>query len=200
MKAFKGFTSDLMSRLGNGDKEKCTFQPGITMTEESSKTGRGGYHCCENPFDCLTYYALDRKNRFFKVEAAGSIDEDEQGRIACTKITLLEELNPLGLALEGMIYMIEHPGREKWQQNHLNVTVAADVAEAKETGQIAIARGEDPQVKGPVGSILGILKEEDGVGIVESKLFIVNSGQADRWLTIGAGRKLEEVPDEETID
>ena len=96
--------------------------------------------------------------------------------------------------------MIEHPGREKWQQNHLNVTVAADVAEAKETGQVAIARGKDPQVKGPVGSILGILKEEDGVGIVESKLFIVQPGQADRWLTIGAGRKLEEVPDEETID
>ena len=189
MLAFKGFTDDLRSILGNGNKETCTFQPGITMTEERSKTGSGGYHCCENPFDCLSYYSMDGKNRFFKVEAAGDIDEDEQGRIACTQITLLEELNSLGLAFEGLIYMIEHPGREKWQQNRMNVTVAADMAEAKASGHIAIARGVNPKVRGPEGSILGILKEEDG-GIVESKLLVVRAEQADRWLTIGSGRKV----------
>lgn len=192
MKAYKGFTSDLMSRLGNGDKEKCTFQPGITMTEVGSKTGRGGYHCCENPFDCLTYYAMDGKNRFFKVEAAGDIDEDDKGRIACTKITLLEELTPLGLALEGLIYMIEHPGREGWKQNKRGVIVAENLAEAKEAGHIAIARGMDPKVRGTVGSIVGLLKEEDGI-IAESKLLMVREGLEDRWLTINAGRKVVEV-------
>ncbi len=192
MIAFKGFTDDLRSILGNGNKETCTFQPGATLAEERSKTGSGGYHCCENPFDCLTYYSLNGKNRFFKVEAAGDIDEDDLGRIACTQITLLEELNPLKLALEGLIYMIEHPGRERWKQNHQSVIVAADLAEAKEYGHIAIARGMDPKVRGPEGSILGILKEEDG-NIVESKLLVVRAEQADRWLTIGSGRKVTEV-------
>jgi len=34
-----------------------------------------------------------------------------------------------------------------------------------------------------------ILKEEDGT-IVESKLLVVKAEQADRWLTIGSGRKV----------
>ena len=44
-------------------------------------------------------------------------------------------------------------------------------------------------MRGPEGSILGLLKEEDGI-IVESKLLMVIPGLADRWLTIGSGRKV----------
>lgn len=197
MIAYKGFTIDLRSILGNGRKETCEFVPGVTMTEERSKTGQGGYHCCENPFDCLTYYSLNGMNRFFKVEASGDIDEDDQGRIACTQITLLEELNGLGLALEGMKYMIEHPGREKWQQSYSNVIVTADQAEAEEAGHIAIARGEHPRVKGPAGSILGVIREQEGFGIIDAKLFVPGATEAEKWLVIGSDRKMVEVADEE---
>ena len=89
MIAYKGFTPELTSRLGDGKKETCTFEPGCTMTSEESKTARTGYHCCENPAECLAYYSWDGKNRFWKVEAEGDIDEDAHERIACTKITLL---------------------------------------------------------------------------------------------------------------
>ena len=195
MIAFKGFTKDLTARLGSGNYQ---FEEGKTYTEESSKTVRSGFHCCENPFGCLTYYALNGENRFFMVEAAGSIDEDGDERIACTEITLLKELSVLEFALEGMKYMINHPAREKWQQGHREVKVKPDMAEASEVNHIAIARGENPRVKGPKGSILGIIREAEGFGIVDAKLFVIGTSEADKWLMLGENRKVGEVQDEET--
>lgn len=70
MKAFKGFTADLRSVMGDGKKETCCFVPGETKKVERSKTANSGFHCCENPFECLCYYQMNGKNRFFIVEAA----------------------------------------------------------------------------------------------------------------------------------
>lgn len=195
MIAFKGFTQGLKSIWGNGKEETCCFSPGITLEETGSKTGRRGFHCCENPFECLSYYPLDGKNRFFKVEAAGDINEDGSERIACTKITLLEELDAKKLALYGMKYIIEHPDRERWEQWRGSVTVARDHAEAKQEGHIAIARGNDPRVKGPEGSILGILVD-NGSGITGAKMFIPKADQAGKWFRLTAGRMVEEAQDE----
>lgn len=200
MIAYKGFSKELRSVMGNGNKATCTFAPGITLEETSSQTGRSGFHCCENPFECLTYYPLNGKNRFFKVEAEGSIDEDGGARIACTKITLLEELTPLALALEGMRYIVEHPDRAEWQQSRRNVQVQADTAEVKSEDGIAIARGENPAVKGPAGSILGIIREVNGFGIVDAKLFVQSQELAGKWVGLGNGRKVVEVQDEKEND
>ncbi len=194
MIAFKGFTKELTARLGSGNYQ---FEPGKTYTEESSKTVRSGFHCCENPFKCLSYYSLDGENRFFKVEAAGSIDEDESERIACTEITLLKELSVLEFALEGMKYIVKHPDRENWQCRSRGVEVWPDTAEAEVANHIAIARGENPQVRGVIGSILGIIKETSDSGIVDAKIFVCNENTADKWLTLDVNRKVVDVKHEE---
>lgn len=191
MRAYKGFTRELISRFGNGEEETCCFTPGETKEVDASKTASCGFHCCENPFECLAYYAFDGSNRFFIVEAAGDIDEDDGERIACTKITLVEELTPLKFAMEGMKYIISHPAREKWEQSRSGVTVARDWAQANGTGCIAIARGEHPVVTGVEGSILGLIAEQNGV-ITGAKLFVVTAEQAGRSYTLNALRKLEE--------
>ena len=184
MIAYKGFAPDIRSVMGNDIKEKCSFSEGVTMEETESKTRKSGYHCCENPFECLAYYAFDGKNRFFKVDAGGDIDEDEQERIACTKITLLEELTPMRFALEGMKYMVMHMDREKWQQNHGTVIVKPEEAEAREAGNIAIARGKNPRVKGKSGSILGLLKEDERGWAAQAKIFTVKEEFADKWIRL----------------
>lgn len=200
MIAYKGFSKGLRSVMGNGNKATCTFAPGITLEETASKTGNCGFHCCENPFECLSYYSLNSQNRFFKVEAEGNIDEDDCERIACTKITLLEELTPLALALEGMKYIIEHPKREAWQQSYGNVQVQADTAEAKTKDAIAIARGKNPAVKGPEGSILGIIREGKDFEIVDAKLFVQGKELADKWVGINSDRTIVEVRNEKEND
>ena len=190
MIAYKGFTETLYSRLGDGKKENCNFRIGETKTVPESKTARNGFHCCENPFDCLNYYNFDGKNRFFKVEAAGDIDEDDGERIACTQITLLEELTPVKFAMEGMKYIINHPMRRKWQQSYLGVKVMADYADSIISGHIAIARGKEPVVMGVEGSILGLIVEKGGE-ITNCKLFVVSPEQAGKRYRLNIHRELE---------
>lgn len=183
MIAFKGFNKNLQSVCGNGDKKTCNFTPGVPMEVPDCKTAREGFHCYENPLMLPTFYRMDGKNRYFKVKAEGEIDEDESERIACTKITLIEELTPWKLAMEGMKYMIEHPLRESWKQNFVEIVVQADEAEITGEDRIAIARGKNPVAKGTTGSILGFLVD-DGKNITECKLIRVSEQQSGKWLRL----------------
>lgn len=185
MIAYKGFTAELWSRLGDRKQENCQFVIGETKRVEQSKTARTGFHCCENPFECLTYYRFDGKNRFFRVEASGDIDEDDKNRIACTEITLLKELSPLEFALSGMQYIVEHPLRSDWECDYDRVKVEKNNTQAERKGCIAIARGMDPQVKGVEGSILGLLQEDEFGDIICARLLVCNKDQAGKWLKIG---------------
>lgn len=190
MKAFKGFSPELTSLLGDHKEETSRFVPGATMYSKESKTARTGYHCCENPFECLAYYAWDGKNRFWEVEARGDIDEDSQERISCTEIRLVKELTPFEFAYEGMLYMLNHPQRGNWQQAFKGCTVAKDEAEAREADDIAIARGEVPKAKGGLGSILGFIREKDGE-ILSAKLARCDKPElVGRWLTIDENREV----------
>lgn len=144
MRAYKGFNSELTSVMGDGKKENCVFKLGETKRVESSKTVRSGFHCCENPFECLGYYPVDGKNRYFEVEAAGSIDEDGSERIACTEITLIRELDIAELALAGMAYMIMHPHRSGWQQSHRGAEVHKDKSKPEKKKKVEPIRKVAP--------------------------------------------------------
>lgn len=184
MKAFKGFTEEIKSIMGNGIAEKCTFFPGMTIEEEKSKTGREGFHCCEYVFDCMKYYQMNGKNRFFLVEAEGDIDEDANERISCTRITLIRELDAKAIALEGMIYMIEHPQRGGWECQYPGVQVKRDRAEANKSGYIAIARGEEPAVRGEAGGIAGLVRENRQGEIQNVRMIQITKEQQGCWLGI----------------
>lgn len=194
MIAYKGFTKELTARLGRGEYQ---FRAGETVREESSKTARSGFHCCENPFECLSYYPMGQGNRYFQVEAAGSIDEDGTERIACTELTLLRELSVKELAGHGMMYIVQHPMREKWKQSYSLLKVCEDTAYADREGAVAIARGQHPKVKGAAGSILGLILEPQPGVITAARLFVTGrNAKPDTWYTLKEDRKLEEVEHE----
>lgn len=198
MEAFKGFTNNLTARLGRGEYQ---FHEGETVEEEYSKTARGGFHCCENPFDCLGYYPLGMGNRYFRVEASGSIDEDDNKRIACTRMTLLEELSIKKLAGYGMMYMVKYPMRDRWEQQGINLQVKKEQACGTGVDTIAIARGKRPMVKGKKGTICGLILESETGKIEAAKLFVIGEGtKANIWYTLTGSRTLEEVTDAEKED
>lgn len=188
MTAFKGFTRELTARMGRGT---CQFEPGGSYQEERSKTVGSGFHCCENPLECLAYYPLGAGNRYFKVEAAGSIDEDGDERIACTRITLLEELGVKQLAGYGMAYMVRHPMRGRWKQQRRMCTVGPGPVEALEPGAIAISRGGRPMVQGVPGAVLGLIAEPSPGEITAARLFTVAEGQQGRWWTLEGDQIVE---------
>lgn len=196
MIAFKGFDKDLRSVFGNGNDEDCNFVPGETKISKASKTRREGYHCTENVFDCLRWHHLGGSSRIWMVEASGDIDEGEDCQISCTELTLIKELSIAEIALEGMKYMVKHHRREGWQQNGILLSIQPDKAE-DETGGIAIARGEDPRVKGGKDSILGVIVERDG-NVIDASIMKVREGQEGRWFRRTKKYKWEETDEKET--
>ena len=193
--AFKGLTKDLVASLGIGHKR---LELGATYRETGCKTARKGWHCTENPFECLGFFPLGRGNRHFRVEAGGLIDEDGGHQIACTEITLVEELDHKKLAGYGMMYMVQHPLRKDWEQDRPHLRVAEGEAAAEQAGDIAIARGPHPRAKGPEGAIIGLILEPEPGRIEAAKLFVVSGEQADIWWTVDTGRNIrEEKKDEE---
>lgn len=170
MKAYKAFEKDLTCR---GYKFSET-EPNIT---DEANTGHNGFHCAEDPLDCLSYYPDWENSVYYIVNAAGDINEDgNDSKISCTELTLIKKLNMLEFIHESVLYMMKHPHRE-WN-NH----VKREQAEAIET--FAIARGKNPIAKGKLGTVIGIAKElPDSPEINTYMLFTVDgkSYLSDTW-------------------
>ena len=136
---------------------------------------------------------MDGKNRFFCVDAAGSIDEEDRcSMVVCTRITMKKELTVKEIAGYAMLYIVKHPKRD-WQRDDRFVQVKTNTAEAPERGTIAIARGTDPKVRGAAGSVLGLIKENAAGDIIQAKVFTAGSDvKADTWYTLTEERELRE--------
>lgn len=186
MKAYKAFNTDLTCTRGNGTYQ---YRAGETYFTEQSQTARTGFHCCENPVDCLTWYPLPlgETGRIFIVYAEGDIDEIED-KIACTQITIGKELNLRGLVLEACKYIIRHPART-YKNRGIRYEIGEDLAIAEEDG-FAIARGVKPTVKGRAGSVVAVLVEnpENPNEFVDAKIASVGIDiEPDTWYTVQEG-------------
>lgn len=167
MMAFKGFTKDLTATFGKGVVQ---YKMGAAYECEHSQTTITGYHCAEYPLDCFKWYPPGAGNRYCIVDAAGSIDEtDDDSKIACTKITLVKEIDEYVMAYYAIQYMVKHPQR-KWQTRWSY----SDRAYAGREKDVSIARGAQPVAKGASGSILGWVKEPSPGVITAAKLHIVD--------------------------
>ena len=71
MRVYKGFNKKIQAKHGKGTFQ---YEKGKTYKEEKSKTRSTGFHAAEYILDCLQWYPIDGKNKFFLCEAGGSID------------------------------------------------------------------------------------------------------------------------------
>lgn len=195
MIAYKGFTKELTATMGKGVYQ---FKAGEKAVTDKSKTASCGFHCCENPFECLGYYPLGKGNRYFMVEAEGNINEDDYERIACTELTLVKEMTLKEFAGHGMMYMVKHPARENWKQTRAHLTVSDADHYTEYIGDIAIVRSAYPKVKGVEGSYCGLIVEPAPGVITAAKLFTPGEdAKPDTWYTLDVkDRRLVEVQDE----
>lgn len=158
--AYKGFKKGLVCR-------NYQFQNGKNVTEEAN-CAYNGFHCAENPLDCLTYYPDMESAEYYVVNAGGDLDEDDRdSKIACTELTILQKLTPKQFFLHGLAYMADHPKRP-WAN-----CVSGNCAKAHRG--FAVVRGPNPIASGRLGDILALAKEEPGTGrILQIALFKVD--------------------------
>lgn len=186
MRAYKGFNENLKCTCGKGI---FTYEPGRTYTEEQSKTASTGFHCAEYLPDCFKFYQVNGKNRFYQVEAGGSIDEEQfDTKIACTELTLVRELTLKQMAIACMLYMVAHPLRH-WEVSCGGCMIAKEQA-AGRTG-IVIARGSRPKVKGEKGCAIGLVLEKKG-NILQAQAAEIDGKhiKPDTWYSISKEGKI----------
>ena len=156
MIAYKGFKPGLVC-LG------YQFRMGLNRTEEAN-CGRTGFHCAENPLDCLSYYPDMDHSEYYIVDAGGDVHEDgSDTKISCTELTIIKKLSKMDFFLHALAFMADHPKRE-WSSH-----VVADQAQAGYRNY-AVVRGRDPIASGPVGSILAFAKEDLAGQIIQVAL------------------------------
>lgn len=182
MKVYKATDSDMSCHRGQG---VFRYHLGVPATAQASQCGSTGLHACEYVLDCATYYSIDGSHRFFEAEASGDITEDGVNtRISCTELTLTRELCNKDIAREVMRFIIKHPKRDGWQHNRGMAVVAEESASIGVKDGIAIARGENPKVKGCSGAHIGWIRETAD-GIKDARLLTVSGAiRPDTWYTI----------------
>lgn len=145
MIAYKGFEPGLICR-------DYQFVMGLNVTEKANCVANG-FHCAENPLDCLTYYRNMDESEYYLVNAGGDIDEDDtDSKIACTELTILKKLSREDFFLHALAYMVDHPT--------LAQTTRVDRERAKASSGYTVVRGIDPVACGQVGDILALAAEE----------------------------------------
>lgn len=139
MYAYKGFEPDLSCR-------GYRFVMGKNVTPEAN-CASNGFHCAEDPLDCLSYYGDMNRSIYCLVQPGGDIDEDDRdSKIACTELTILRQLTRKEFFLHALAYMVDHPGRkvsDKVQREH-----------STSRNGYAIVRGKTPAACGKLGDSL----------------------------------------------
>lgn len=149
MIAYKGFKPGLICR-------GYQFVIGLNVTDKAN-CAQNGFHCAEDPLDCLTYYPNMEFSEYYLVDAGGDVDEDDcDSKISCTELTILKKLNLCEFCLHALAYMADHPHRQ------CNDRVIREFGTAWDG--FVIVRGIAPKAKGPLGSILALAKEDPETG------------------------------------
>ena len=168
MQGIKGFSKNLATSHGSGVK----LEPGKTYKEEECKVYRNGWHFVEYAPDCLGYFPLGAGNRYFLIEAAGDINEEQDFRCCCTEITLVKELDLKAFAGMSMKYMIQNPKMD-WERATAHLQIKQEIARAQKD-EIAIARGRNPKVYLQTGAVGGLMEEDVNGVIVAARVFLAN--------------------------
>jgi len=168
MIAYKGFDKDL-SCTSSGNR----FQYKLNQWNEEPEANcvKNGFHCAENPLDCLSYYPRWNESVYYVVLADGDIDEDgTDSKIACTRMRLVKQLTLEEFIYMSLTYMVNHPHRK----NANCVSNDIDIKEGLRSG-FKIVRGKNPKASGNIGTIIGFAKEEvDSVEIEEISIITID--------------------------
>lgn len=180
MIAYKGLNKDLTCR-------GYQFYLDRDNTTDKANCAENGFHCAENPLDCLVYYGNWKDSVYYVVKAEGDLDEDGiDSKISCTRMRLLKELSMTELFLHALAYMVRYPSRS-WNRY-------VEHEKAKSSYGFAIVRGKNPKASGNMGDILALAREDSSSQeIQEAGVFVIDGMQyfPNVWYDV-AGRKVEE--------
>ncbi len=148
MLAVKGFAPGLKAVCGKAGG--YVYHTGMNYTHESQCRGTG-FHCAENPLDCLEFYDWNGENEFWLVDAGGDIDEQDT-MISCTELNIIHRLTLEEFLMLSLRYMVKYPQRP--------LSRYCNECSAVAKNGYAIVRSVDPMAMGKeIGDLLAIAQE-----------------------------------------
>ena len=209
MKLYKGFNQDMTCK-------GFQFEENQTYEEPTASICNKGFHACENPLDCLIYYAPGT-SVYHEVELEGVTEEKrDDSKRAGTKITIGARLKILDIinatfeyvkenctnnesgghssALQGGYWSALQGGDYSALQGGYYSALQGGNWSALQGGDMSVIRGgENSKVKGGLRSVLAIEYWKDGKFIKIS--FAEVDGKtikADTWYTLDASGEFQE--------
>lgn len=105
IKAYKGFKKDMTCR-------GFRYEEGKEYETDKAEVCETGFHACEYPLDCFSYYAPS-ESIFHEVEQDGEISRKDDGaKLASTKIKIGAKLNIAGLVKAAIEYTSSRTKKE----------------------------------------------------------------------------------------
>ena len=211
MKAFKGFNKDLTCR-------GFQYKVGETYEEEKAELCHAGFHACESPVACLQHYN-PATSVYHEVELEDvSNEKDADTKRVGKKITIGAEIGVPEICSLTFEYVKEHctnennaeAGNPATAGNHgaatageYGVATAGNHGAATSRGKsatgkqgLSVALGSNVRVKGGIGAVLVIAKEnenENDYSVKEFATAIVDGKdiKADTWYKLENGKLVE---------
>ena len=195
MKAYKGFTKDMKCR-------DFQYEEGGEYEQSGEiKCCENGFHACESPLDCFSYYA-PADSVYHEVELDGKIATEENGndtKVAASKIKIGAELNFFGIAKAHVEWVKENVKNCKTNTGDYSAatnTGYQSAATVEGKNSVALAWGMESKAKASIGSYIVLAEWEetkDGYSVKCAKIEKVDGKdiKADTFYMLKDGKIVE---------
>ena len=149
MKAYKGFNPDMTCK-------GFQYKEGETYTEDTAELCQSGFHACEDPIDCLAYYAPG-ESVYHEVKLDDVLPERESDtKVAAKKITIGAKLDIASMVKASIDFRFSKTTEEKGghatgYSGAASATGYRGAASATGKAGIALAAGVECKAMGALG-------------------------------------------------
>ena len=159
IKSYKGFNKDMTCR-------GFQYEEGKEYEESNALVCENGFHACEYPLDCLSYYSPS-ESVYHEVEQSGKLSkESDDTKVASTKIKIGAKLSIAGLVEAAIEYTKERVKPEADSDDYKGASSATGncgassatgykgASSAESPNSVAVSWGYKGKAKGVKGSFL----------------------------------------------
>ena len=191
-KFYKGFNENLTCR-------GFQYEEGKTYEENEADLCHKGFHACEDPLDCFSYYE-PRHSQFREVILEGISDQrEDDSKVCAKKITIGARLNFSQLVKASFEFRwskttLEPGASATGYQGAASATGDCGAASATGKHSVAAAFGKNGKAKASLGNWIVLTERGDWDGssypIISVKAFEVDGVDIlpDTWYTLKNGK------------
>ena len=197
MKYYKGFNADMTCK-------NFQYKEGGDYREEKAEVCKTGFHACEYPLDCFSYYAPGN-SVYHEVEMGEDAHGDGEDSKKCSKtIKIGAQINLGSLAPAAVEFIMQKvdfkdaPATNTGDRSAATNTGYQSAASVEGDGSVAIVTGYQSKAKGALGCAIVIAERGARNGetypLLAIKAAIVDGEtiKADTWYTLRKGEFVEE--------